>query len=54
LVGKFGVKKPVPDAFFSPGVCGLISIELGWDDGVADGGFLQISSISFFRDLMAL
>ena len=54
LVGKFGVEEPVPDTFFPPDVCGSISIGSGWDDSVTDSGFLQIFSISFFRDLMAL
>ena len=54
LVGKFGVEKPVLDAFFPPGVCGSILIGLNWDDSVADNRFLQISSISFFKNLMAL
>jgi len=53
LVGKFGVKEPVPDMFFPPGVCGSTSIESGQDDNVTDNGFLWISSISFFRDSMA-
>ena len=54
LVSKFGVKEPVPDTFFPLSVCGSTLIGSGWDDGVADSGFLWISSISFFRDLMAL
>ena len=54
LVGEFGVKEPVPDTFFPPSVCGSTSIGSGQDDGVADSGFLWISSISFFRDSMAL
>ena len=54
LVGKFRVKKLVPDVSFSFSVCGSTSIGSGQDDSVADNGFLQISSISFFRDLMAL
>ena len=53
LVGKFGVKKLVLDIFFPPGVYRLILIGSGRDDSIADGGFLQISLISFFRDLMA-
>ena len=48
LVGKFWVKEPVPDVFFPLSVCGLILIELGWDDNVTNSGFLCISSISFF------
>jgi len=53
LIGKFGIKKPVLNIFFPPGICGSILIKSGWDDSVADNGFLWISSISFFRDSMA-
>ena len=54
LIGKFGVEEPVPDVFFPPSVCGSTLIGSGQDDSVADNGFLQIFSISFFKDLMAL
>jgi len=53
LVGKFRVEEPVLDAFFPPDVCGSTLIGSGQDDNVADSGFLQISSISFFRDSIA-
>ena len=39
LVGKFGVKEPVLDAFFLPSVYGLILVRTGWGNGVADGRF---------------
>ena len=40
LVGKFGVKEPVSDVFFPPGVYGSTLIGSGQDDSVADSGFL--------------
>ena len=40
LVGEFGVKKPVLDAFFPPSICGSTLIGSGQDDSVTDNGFL--------------
>ena len=54
LVGKFGVKKSIPDMFLLFGVCRLILVGIDRDDGIADGGFWWISSISYFKDLIVL
>ena len=54
LVGEFGVEESDPDAFLPSGVCGSILVGTGRDDGIADGGFWRISSISCFRDLIVL
>ena len=54
LISEFRIKELVLNAFFPPDACGSISIKSGQDDNMANSGFLQISSISFFRDLMAL
>ena len=40
LVSKFGVKELVLDTFFPPSACGSILIGSGWEDNVADSGFL--------------
>ena len=52
LVGEFGVKEPVLDAFFLSSIYRLILVGIGRGDGVVDGGFWRISLISFFKDLV--
>ena len=54
LVGEFGVKEPVLDAFFLPSIYRLIPVGIGRGNGIADGGFWRISLISFFKDSVIL
>ena len=53
-VGKFRVKESIPDAFLPSSVYGLILVRTGRDNGIADGGFWRICSISCFKDLIVL
>ena len=54
LVNEFRVKELVLDAFFLLSVYRLIPVGIGRGDGIVDGGFWQISLISFFKDLVIL
>jgi len=54
LLGEFGVKELVLDAFFLSNIYRLILVGIGRGGGIVDSGFRRISLISFFRDLINL
>ena len=48
LIGEFGVKEPVLNTFFPLGIYRLILVGASRGNSMADGGFRQVSLISFF------